>query len=147
MERKKRNAIRVARIKSHADVDLSALSHLLASVGMRRRVAVRMQTAINASTDVFAAHANGELVGFGRLVSDLVYYGTIWDLAVRPDMQNNGIGSDILLGLLGRARHHRLVMVGLFTAHHNRTFYERHGFRFHSNIFAMTRLTKPALHV
>lgn len=140
------NKVKIVRLNSAAEINLATLSGLLASVGMRRRSTARMQAAIAASTDVFAAYACGELVGFGRLVSDNAYYGAIWDLAVKPDLQDRGIGSEILSNLLRRARARRLVMVGLFTASHNKTFYERHGFAFHSDICAMTRFPKLSPH-
>jgi 6,7-dimethyl-8-ribityllumazine synthase len=136
------NEVKLVRVNSAAEINLATLSGLLASVGMRRRSRARMQAAIATSSDVFAAYSGGDLVGFGRLVSDNAYYGAIWDLVVRPDLQDYGIGSEILSTLLRRARARRLVMVGLFTASHNKTFYERHGFEFHSGIRAMTRFPK-----
>jgi ribosomal protein S18 acetylase RimI-like enzyme len=72
------------------------------------------------------------------MISDHVYYGTIWDVAVRPDMQGTGIGSRIVALLLRRARRRKLYMIGLFTAAHNRSFYERMGFSFLDDVHAMT---------
>jgi ribosomal protein S18 acetylase RimI-like enzyme len=135
--------VNVARISSADEIDLVTLCRLLDKVGMRPRDSSDMRKAITASTDVYAAYVAGQLVGFGRLISDTVYYGSIWDMAVEPDMQHAGIGSRILDELLKCASSRGLVIVGLFTASDNREFYQRHGFEFHSDIHAMTRLPKP----
>jgi aralkylamine N-acetyltransferase len=138
--------VNVTKILSADEVDLMALGRLFDKVGMRSRDPSDMRKAIAASTDVYAAYVAGRLVGFGRLVSDAVYYGSIWDMAVEPDMQQAGIGSRIMDELLKCAKERGLVIIGLFTASHNQEFYERHGFEFHSDIHAMTRLPKPDHH-
>jgi GNAT superfamily N-acetyltransferase len=142
MSRTKPPGVKVIRVTSARQIDLAALSRLFFTVGMRRRTASRMRTAIAASSDVYAAYRGDRLVGFGRLLSDGAYYGSIWDMAVEPDMQHTGIGAAILDELLRCARSRRLVMLGLFTATHNREFYERYGFKFHPDIRAMTHLPK-----
>src|SRR5262249_58492851 len=85
--------VNVARISSADEIDLVTLCRLLDKVGMRPRDSSDMRKAIAASTDVYAAYVAGQLVGFGRLISDTVYYGSIWDMAVEPDMQHAGIRS------------------------------------------------------
>ena len=146
MPRSKRDGVVITRIASAEDIDLAALSRLFASVDMRRRRASHMRAAIAGSSDVYAAYAGQTLVGFGRLISDLTYYGSIWDVAVSPDVQREGIGARILAKLLMCARRRRLVMVGLFTAMHNIEFYEGHGFQYHRRIHAMTRLLTSSDH-
>jgi ribosomal protein S18 acetylase RimI-like enzyme len=138
--------VTVVRVASGDEIDLAALSRLFFSVGMRRRASSRMRAAINGSTDVFAAYFGEKLVGFGRLVSDATYYGGIWDMAVDPNMQHSGIGAKILRELLRCARTKKLVIVGLFTASHNKEFYERYGFEWRSDIHAMTHLPKSTYH-
>jgi ribosomal protein S18 acetylase RimI-like enzyme len=122
-----------------SDVDLTAVSRLMATVGMRKRDRRTLKRALAASSDVVVAHAGDELIGFGRMISDGVYYGSIWDVAVVRKFQDQGIGSRILELLLSCATKRRLYMVGLFTAAYNRAFYERMGFQFHDDIHAMTR--------
>jgi ribosomal protein S18 acetylase RimI-like enzyme len=146
MRAKELTGVNVVRVTSADEIDVRALSGLLAAVGMRRRTNSRMRAAITASTDVYAAYMGDRLVGFGRLVSDATYYGGIWDMAVEPKLQHAGIGARILNHLLRSARSRGLVMVGLFTASHNKEFYERYGFKFHSDIHAMTCFLKPDDH-
>lgn len=120
-------------------VDLVGVSNLLEVVGMRARSIDAMEQAIKASTEVVVVHDDREmLVGFGRLVSDGMYYGTLWDVAVHPNFQKRGIGKAIVARLLATCRGLELTMVGLFTALHNRQFYESSGFAMLDYIHAMT---------
>jgi len=121
---------RVFRLVNNPDnLDLKSVSDLLEIVGMRQRNPAEMLKAIQASTQVIAAYLpSGALVGFGRLISDGVFYGTIWDIAVDPAYQKLGIGSAIMNELLTTSRRMGLYMVGLFTAAHNWHFYEHLGF-------------------
>jgi N-acetylglutamate synthase-like GNAT family acetyltransferase len=125
-----------------SELDLAKVVALLDSVGMQPRKLRQMRRAVSASSDVVAAYVDKELVGFGRMISDCVYYGTIWDVAVQPDKQRVGIGTRIMTLLLRRAKQHKLYMIGLFTASHNRTFYEKLGFKFFNDVHAMTCLQK-----
>jgi ribosomal protein S18 acetylase RimI-like enzyme len=138
-------SLAITRLRGAADIALRELSHLLASVGMGRRTFLQLRTALSRSTDLVAAHIDGRLVGFGRLVSDGVYYGTIWDVAVAPDQQGKHIGSALISELLACARARNLIMVGLFTCVENKGFYERSGFGWHADIHAMTRLETDRL--
>jgi len=97
-----------------------------------------MRRAITASSDIAVAYLGDELVGFGRMISDLTYYGTIWDVAVREDLQGLGIGNQIMKLLLSKAKKSRLYMVGLVTSSDNKTFYEQLGFEFLEDVHAMT---------
>jgi ribosomal protein S18 acetylase RimI-like enzyme len=137
---------RLRLILNPTELDLAHVSTLLESVGMQPRKVRQMERAVAASSDVVAAYLDEELVGFGRMISDCVYYGTIWDVAVQPDIQRAGIGTKILNLLLRRAKQRKLYMVGLFTASHNRPFYERLGFEFFDDVHAMTCLPKQARH-
>ena len=120
--------------------DWFKISDLLASVGMRQRKVSQLRRAVLTSSDVIVAYLGKELVGFGRMISDRTYYGTIWDVAVREELQRQGIGTHILSRLLQRAKKRKLYMVGLFTAIQNRAFYENLGFKFFDDVHAMTSL-------
>ncbi|WP_294143616.1 GNAT family N-acetyltransferase [uncultured Clostridium sp.] len=45
---------------------------------------------------VFSAWANGELVGCIRVLSDQMFRSVIYDLAVHPKFQNQGIGTELV---------------------------------------------------
>jgi len=116
-------------VRNPKELDLEQLSRLLESAGMRSRDRKRMSRAIDGSTEVIAVFlVSGGLIGFGRLISDGSYYGTIWDVAVDPDYQKSGIGTAVVTALLNTSRRLGLYMVGLFTALHNEQFYKNLGF-------------------
>jgi N-acetylglutamate synthase-like GNAT family acetyltransferase len=121
------------------DIDLAEISKLLDRVHMRARPVNLLSRAVAASTQVVVVTDDkGTVVGFGRLISDGVYYGTLWDIAVHPDVQRQGIGLAIVARILKKCEDLNLAMVGLFTEKHNRTFYERIGFKMINSIHAMT---------
>ena len=124
--------------------DWASISDLMDSVGMRQRKLCQLRRAVRASSDVVVAYLGNQLVGFGRMISDCTYYGTIWDVAVRVRSQGQGIGTCIMRRLLQRARQRKLYMLGLFTAAHSRAFYERLGFTFFDDVHAMTSLSGEA---
>jgi GNAT superfamily N-acetyltransferase len=75
-----------------------------------------------------SVYEDGELVGFGRLVSDTVLYAMIYDLIVTPGHQRQGIGSRILDLLVERCRKAKIRDIQLFCARGKRSFYEKRGF-------------------
>lgn len=48
------------------------------------------------STFVFSAWNNGKLVGCVRVLSDKIFRSVIYDLAVLPEYQHKGIGSELV---------------------------------------------------
>lgn len=48
------------------------------------------------STLVFSAWVNGKLVGCIRVLSDQMFHSVIYDLAVHPEFQNQGIGTELV---------------------------------------------------
>ena len=83
--------------------------------------------AIEHSHPVVTAWDGEELVGFTRVISDLTFRATIWDVIVRPSHQGRGIGEALMKYVL---RHPDLSSVSTFlllTADKH-AFYERLGF-------------------
>lgn len=124
------------------NIDLPSLSKLLHSVGMRERLPDEMQRALSASTDVVVVYLDLDIVGFGRLIGDGVYYGSIWDVAVKPMLHGHGIGTMIMQALMNRAHEQGLYLIGLFTASHNRPFYEGLGFEYLEDVHAMRSVSQ-----
>lgn len=129
--------IEIQLVKNPAQVDLKAVSALMATVKMQARQPAALARALKASSDIVVAMQGAQLVGFGRMVSDSVYYGTIWDVAVTPALQGQGVGKKIMEVLLRQAKKRKLYMGGLFTATHNRQFYERLGLKFLEDVHAV----------
>jgi GNAT superfamily N-acetyltransferase len=55
----------------------------------------------NSYVTVFIHH-DKRLIGFGRAISDGAYQAAIYDVAVVPEFQKNGIGSVIIKNILAR---------------------------------------------
>jgi GNAT superfamily N-acetyltransferase len=86
-------------------------------------------SAISNSWHALSVYAEGgELVGFGRIVSDGVLYAFVCDMIVAPDYQLRGVGSMIMEALLERCREAGIRVVWLFSASGKAGFYEKHGF-------------------
>ena len=129
--------MRLSIVRKPTPTFLDALSRLMESVGMRRRKPRQMAKAIRHSILAVAAYTDGRLAGFGRLISDRTYYGSLWDIAVSPDSQRRGIGTRIVGALMEEAQRRRLIMVGLVTDSINDSFYARFGFTALPRVHAM----------
>lgn len=78
------------------------------------------------STVVLSLWEGEKLVGFARVLSDLVYRATIWDVVVRPSHQGQGLGRKLIESVLGHAKLARVERFWLITAKPD--FYKRFGF-------------------
>lgn len=84
--------------------------------------------ALEQSWCIISAYHGDELVGIGRVVSDGVLYGMIYDMIVIPSHQGKGIGSEILERLVNKCLTAGLRDVQLFCAKGKQSFYGRRGF-------------------
>lgn len=75
-----------------------------------------------------SAYDGDKLVGFGRVVTDLVLHAMIYDMIVLPEYQGRGIGTLILKTLVARCKEQGIKDVQLFCARGKRNFYEKNGF-------------------
>ncbi len=85
-------------------------------------------SALDQSWYIICAYHEDELVGIGRVVSDGVLYGMIYDMIVKPSHQGKGIGSEILKRLVDKCLTTGLRDVQLFSAKGKQSFYGRRGF-------------------
>ena len=77
---------------------------------------------------VVSAYDGNKLVGFGRVVTDLVLHAMIFDMIVLPDYQGRGIGTKILSRLVNKCLGQGIRDIQLFCAKSKRVFYEKNGF-------------------
>lgn len=77
---------------------------------------------------MLAAYDGKQLVGFGRVVSDLVLHAMIYDMIVLPAYQGQGIGGEILDRLVEKCRQAGIRDIQLFCARGKRAVYENRGF-------------------
>ena len=108
------------------EVDWKTVSETLKSVGMAYYEADVHRKAFEAShTTVFVYHAD-QLIGFGRAISDGFYQAAIYDCAVRPEFQGEGVGKIIMNKILSRISHCNVI---LYASPGKEGFYRTHGFR------------------
>lgn len=105
-------------------VELARLFEL-APLG-KKRDPKKIETAFRNSLLKVFAFDNTKLVGVGRALSDGVWRASIYDVAVLPEYQGNGIGSTIIRRLIQSAN---VDVVMLYAVPGQEAFYERFGFR------------------
>jgi GNAT superfamily N-acetyltransferase len=79
----------------------------------------------NSHTSVFV-YDGDRLVGFGRAISDDAYQAAVYDMAVVPEYQRQGIGTTIMKHILKRVRDCNII---LYAAVGKEAFYEKMGLR------------------
>ena len=70
----------------------------------------------------------GDLIGFGRVVSDGVLYAFVCDMIIDPDYQNQGIGTTILKKLIQKCEEVNVRVLWLCAAVNKSGFYRKNGF-------------------
>ena len=111
--------------------DFGELFRLFESTGWNSEYNLKMDelaSAAQASSCTVSTYFEGSLVGFGRMVSDGVLHGMIYEMMVPPVHQGKGIGSEILRRLIHFAEKEGIREVQLFCAEGKEDFYRKHGF-------------------
>lgn len=86
-----------------------------------------VRRALDHSHPVVTAWEAGALVGFTRVISDLTFRATIWDVIVRPTHQGRGIGTAMMRFVLDHPDLKSVPHFLLLTADKH-GFYEKLGF-------------------
>jgi GNAT superfamily N-acetyltransferase len=109
-----------------AGVDWRTVSRTLKQVGMAyHRPELHRKAFENSHTAVFV-YDGDRLVGFGRAISDDAYQAAVYDMAVVPEYQRQGIGTTIMEHILNRVRDCNVI---LYAAVGKEAFYEKMGLR------------------
>ena len=87
-----------------------------------------LEEAIGNSFTAVCAYNQSNLIGFGRVVSDGIVYATIYDVIVKPEFQNQGIGSVIVKTLIAKCTSMNIRSIHLFAAKGTAAFYTNIGF-------------------
>ena len=109
-----------------AGVDWSFVSDTLKRVGMASRPPELLQKAFAASAVVVFAYADGQPVGFGRAISDGAYQAAVYEMAVVPEFQRQGIGARIMRAILDRLPGCNVI---LYASPGKEEFYRKLGLR------------------
>ncbi|MBD1380447.1 GNAT family N-acetyltransferase [Metabacillus arenae] len=75
-----------------------------------------------------SVYKGGELIAFGRIISDGIYQTLICDVMVDPFYQNQGIGKGVIENLLFKCKQEEIKWVQLFSANGKQDFYKKFGF-------------------
>ncbi|THB76743.1 MAG: N-acetyltransferase [Desulfobulbaceae bacterium] len=120
------------------DIDWEGLRDLYGEVGLvgglgKKRDLPKIREAFLISFKVVTAWDNQRLVGAGRMISDGVCYGMIFDLGILVTHQRQGIGRQIINILL---KGHEDLFIHLTSTFGNEEFYKKIGFKKHKTGFA-----------
>ena len=113
------------------ELDLIELDQLLQTVGWSRRPIRRVKRALEFSILVVGLWRHDEkfprLVGFARCTGDGVIDATIWDVAVNPVYQGQGLGKQLMNYILQELKKIGVSKVTLFADAEVVSFYQRQG--------------------
>ncbi|MGG7177898.1 GNAT family N-acetyltransferase [Clostridium paraputrificum] len=108
------------------NVDWDKVSTILKTVGMANYEGEVHRKAFENSHTVVFLFDNGELIGFGRAISDGVYQGAIYDVAVLPKYQGKKLGAKIVNSILECIPNCNLI---LYASPGKENFYAKSNFR------------------
>ena len=119
-------------------IDWEALGDLYEEVGLvaqfgKKRDLEKIRQAFQNSYKVVTAWKDGKLVGAGRLISDGLCYGTVYDVGVLVSCRREGVGKGIMEALL---KGHEHLLVYLTSTFGNEDFYRKLGFKKHKTAYA-----------
>lgn len=120
------------------DLDWNQLFLLYNSVGLVAGNAKKgnyelIKEAFIKSYKVVAAYDKDKLVGAGRMISDGLCYGTIFDVGVLPEYQKKGIGKLIMNELMKGEDELCIYLTSTFG---KEVFYKKLGFKKHKTSMA-----------
>lgn len=118
----------------HAGVRPEDPAALFERANLGGRKGDKIRRAFARSSLVCFAMDRSRLVGTGRALSDFEYHATIYDVAVDPDYQHRGIGSQLVRELLARLPVWRVLLVADADV---QPFYRRLGFTAYDGVMAL----------
>lgn len=107
-------------------VDWSVIAGTLKEVGMSYYEPDLHHKAFENSHTAVFVYDGERLVGFGRAISDGAYQAAVYDMAVIPEYQGQGIGSTIMRHILDRVGQCNVI---LYAALGKEPFYKKLGLR------------------
>lgn len=107
-------------------VDWEAVAETLKTVGMAHHRPEMHRRAFEASHTTVFVYSADRLIGFGRAISDGEYQAAIYDVAVLPEAQGQGIGRMIIQTIIDRLPRCNVI---LYASPGKEGFYRKLGFR------------------
>jgi ribosomal protein S18 acetylase RimI-like enzyme len=122
------------------NVTTSQLENLFRKTSLGGRIGEKVRRAFQNSPVVCFAFDGTTLVGASRAITDGEYHGMIYDVAVLPEYQRQGIGHRLVQELLNRLPVWRVMLVA---DQEVQAFYRQLGFQGYVDV--MARLTPERL--
>lgn len=126
--------------KATKDLPLEQIQALYKSINWNEKTHKTLGEYIEKSIAIVSAWDANLLVGIARASITTAKEVIIWDVAVRPEYQNRGIGSKIMKCLLTILDDYGVPVVTLYADPGKENFYEQFGFVPHkTRLMAMIR--------
>jgi len=109
-----------------ADVNWQFVAETLKRVGMAYAEPAAHKKAFENSQITVFIRREGQLIGFGRAISDGVFQAAIYDIAILPEYQAQGIGAIIIKIIIDKFSNCNFI---LYAAPGKEGFYQTLGFR------------------
>lgn len=109
-----------------ADIDWELVPEILKEAGMSFHNAAIHRQAFSASASVVFVFDEQQLIGFGRAISDGIVQAAIYDVAVLPIYQGQGIGRQIIEKMVASLPGCSFI---LYASPGKEPFYEKLNFR------------------
>ncbi|MCA9815573.1 MAG: GNAT family N-acetyltransferase [Cyanobacteria bacterium HKST-UBA01] len=120
--------LKALRISHEKQLSPDDVQDICASVGWSRREPELIAKALDNSLAVVSIWDKEIIVGFARATGDMVFNATIWDMVVRPDYQNRGIGRLVMIELLKDLDDFGIPLITLYADPGTDGFYKKFGF-------------------
>lgn len=139
MKLNKKGVIKLIIYKSGTDhIDWKQLFYLYEKVGLLGRFIKNknydaIKSGFISSYKIITAWDDDKLVGAGRMISDGICYGMIFDVGVLIEYQKKGIGKKIVLELLNNCDKFPVHLTSTFG---NEDFYKKLGFKKHKTTYS-----------
>lgn len=122
------------------DIDWQQIADMFLAVGWNARTPENIQLSFERSSHVCFIKEGNDIIAFGRTVDDGLYYGLIVDVAVRPDKQALGLGTQIVSHLRDQMKGYSFIT--LTAAPGKDGFYEKTGWKKQKSAFIWPRDSK-----
>jgi len=109
-----------------ADVNWQFVAETLKRVGMAYAAPAAHRKSFESSQVVVFIRQEGQLIDFGRAISDGVFQAAIYDVAILPEYQARGIGTIIIKTIMDKLSDCNFI---LYAAPGKEGFYQTLGFR------------------
>nr|YP_009399416.1 hypothetical protein [Dictyomenia sonderi]ARW69022.1 hypothetical protein [Dictyomenia sonderi] len=114
------------------NINLYDLEKLCDSVGWVRRPLKKVKLALDNSFLIvslfYYKQSKKKLIGFARVTSDGSFNATIWDVAIDPEFQGQGLGKALMNEVIKQLRNHDISTITLFADPEVVKFYKHIGF-------------------